>query len=84
MLGMGETAEEVGAVLNDLRNAGCEFLSLGQYLAPSVRHAPVREYISPEQFARYRQFALGLGFRFVESGPYVRSSYLASHYLAQP
>jgi len=83
MLGAGEQAEEVRQVIRDLRQAGCEFLSIGQYLAPSKRHAPVHEFIAPEQFAQLREYALAQGFRYVESGPYVRSSYLASHYLAE-
>ena len=80
MLGLGETEAEVLAVLADLRRVGCRFLSLGQYLAPSRRHEPVHEYITPEQFERLRQAALALGFDHVESGPYVRSSYMADQY----
>jgi lipoyl synthase len=80
MLGLGETREEVMAVLADLRRVGCDYLSLGQYLAPSRRHQPVVEFIPPEEFDRYRQEALALGFAHVESGPYVRSSYLAENY----
>ncbi len=80
MLGLGETEEEVQAVLQDLRNVGCTYLSIGQYLAPSRRHQPVVAYIRPERFDCLRQQALQLGFRHVESGPYVRSSYHAASY----
>lgn len=80
MLGMGETHEEVVGVMRDLRAAGCDYLSIGQYLAPSSRHYPVQEYIRPEEFAAYRQEAEGLGFCHTESAPYVRSSYHAREY----
>lgn len=80
MLGMGETEGEVRGVLEDLRSVGCRYLSIGQYLAPSKAHYPVREYVPPETFERYREYALSLGFLHVESGPYVRSSYLAERY----
>jgi lipoic acid synthetase len=80
MLGMGETEEEVVRVLHDLRDVGCALLSIGQYLAPSRRHYPVQEYVRPELFDRLRETALGLGFKHVESGPYVRSSYHAAEY----
>lgn len=75
MLGLGERKEEVLAVFQDLRGAGCDFLSIGQYLAPSPEHLPVKEYIRPQQFLEYKNRALELGFLSVESGPYVRSSY---------
>jgi lipoic acid synthetase len=77
MLGLGEQAEEIAAVLRDLRDAGCDMLTLGQYLAPSLHHAPVARYVTPEEFLGWRQKALGLGFRSVASGPLVRSSYKA-------
>jgi lipoyl synthase len=81
MLGMGEEEEEVLQVFRDLRGAGCDFLSIGQYLAPSRRHYPVQEYVPPERFDHLRESALGLGFSHVESGPYVRSSYHAGKYV---
>lgn len=81
MLGMGEKEVEIVAVMSDLRSVKCDFLSIGQYLAPSKLHYPVKEYITPEQFAYYRQMALSIGFSHVESGPYVRSSYMAGEYL---
>jgi len=80
MVGLGETEAEVLEVFADLRRAGCVYLSVGQYLAPSRRHFPVQEFITPEQFDLYREKALALGFEHVESGPYVRSSYHAEQY----
>jgi len=77
MLGLGEQADEVTAVLRDLREAGCDMLTLGQYLSPSMHHAAVVRYVTPEEFARWRQDALALGFKSVASGPLVRSSYKA-------
>lgn len=81
MLGMGEMWEEVLQVFNDLRKAGCNYLSIGQYLAPSRVHYPVQEYIKPKVFDEFREAALKLGFDHVESGPYVRSSYHAEQYM---
>jgi lipoic acid synthetase len=81
MLGMGETRDEVLLVFDDLHKAGCEYLSIGQYLAPSRAHYPVQEFINPEIFDEMRGSALGLGFKHVESGPYVRSSYHAGKYV---
>ncbi|MDD5505123.1 MAG: lipoyl synthase [Candidatus Omnitrophica bacterium] len=83
MLGFGETVEEVLSVLNDLSQARCDLLSIGQYLAPSRAHYPVKEYIKPEIFDYYREKALMLGFKFVKSSPYTRSSYLADEYLSK-
>ena len=80
MLGMGEKEEEVLRVLGDLRDVGCSYLSIGQYLAPSRLHYPVLEFIKPEVFESLRMLALELGFTHVESGPYVRSSYHAGQY----
>ena len=82
MLGMGEREDEVISVMKDLRSAGCDFLSIGQYLAPSKRHYQVKEYISPEQFELYKTEGLAIGFTHIESSPYVRSSYNAGQYLA--
>ena len=81
MLGLGEKEAEVIAVMGDLRAVECDFLSIGQYLAPSKLHYPVKEYIPPEQFAYYKEKALSMRFSHVESGPYVRSSYMAGEYL---
>ena len=77
MVGMGETAEEVRQSLVDLRGAGCDIVTIGQYLRPTLEHAAVVNYITPEQFKIYREWAQKLGFSFVASAPYVRSSYNA-------
>jgi len=74
MLGLGETFDEVGEVFRDLRNAGCEFLTVGQYLRPSRFNLPVIEYIEPAIFERLRLTALSIGFKCVASAPLVRSS----------
>jgi lipoic acid synthetase len=81
MLGMGEKEAEVINVMGDLRAVKCDFLSIGQYLSPSKLHYPIKEYIAPEQFAYYKEKGLSMGFSHIESGPYVRSSYMASAYL---
>ena len=75
--GLGETTEEMRAAITDLRNAGVEILTVGQYLQPSPRHAPVTRWWTPDEFAELRAFAEGLGFAHVECGPLVRSSYHA-------
>jgi lipoyl synthase len=77
MLGLGETHEELCSVFADLRRHGCDILTLGQYLRPSPEQLPVVSYATPEEFAELREAALALGFRHVESGPLVRSSYHA-------
>ncbi|MBM7581628.1 lipoic acid synthetase [Caldicoprobacter guelmensis] len=77
MVGLGEKFEEVVAVMKDLRNCGCDFLTIGQYLAPSPFHHPVVEYIHPNIFEEYKHIALEMGFLFVAAGPLVRSSYHA-------
>ena len=75
MLGLGETEEEVIQVLHDLADAKVDIVTIGQYLQPSKKHLPVKEYITPEQFAKYEKIGKELGFRHVESGALVRSSY---------
>ena len=77
MVGLGETVDELVAVFRDLRDVGVEILTVGQYLRPSPDHLPVVRYWTPEEFASLKQTALALGFRHVESGPLVRSSYHA-------
>jgi len=77
MLGLGETEGEVIKTMEDLRCSQCDILTLGQYLAPSPEHYPVKEFISMEQFIEYKQLALALGFKAVSSGPKIRSSYQA-------
>jgi lipoic acid synthetase len=77
MLGLGETHEELASVFRDLRSIGCDILTLGQYLRPSGEHLPVERYVPPEEFTALGAEALALGFRHVEAGPLVRSSYHA-------
>ena len=77
MLGLGETQEELASVFRDLRSIGCDILTLGQYLRPSGDHLPVERYVPPEEFTALGAEALALGFRHVEAGPLVRSSYHA-------
>jgi len=80
MVGLGETEEEVVLAMAHLHRAGVDFLTVGQYLRPSSRHLPVIEYVKPSQFERYRARGKGLGFRYVASGPLVRSSYRAGEF----
>jgi lipoic acid synthetase len=77
MVGLGETEDEVHALLRDLRAAGADAATIGQYLQPTRRNLPVAEYVTPAQFERYRDYGLSLGFKMVFSGPLVRSSYMA-------
>lgn len=77
MLGLGETETEVLHVMDDLREVGCKVMTIGQYLAPTLSHIQVKEYISPEKYEKYRMIGLEKGFTFVESSPLVRSSYRA-------
>jgi len=82
MLGLGEREEEVLEALRDLRSAGCDILTLGQYLQPSMKLLPVKEFVAPEKFAFFKQQAEALGFIHVASGPMVRSSYHADEFNA--
>ena len=82
MLGLGETDAEVRSTLEDLRGAGVDFVTLGQYLRPTSRHAPVLEYVSPARFGEYEEYSLELGFAYAASGPLVRSSYRAGEFFA--
>jgi lipoic acid synthetase len=82
MLGLGETEEEVMEALHDLRSRNVDVVTIGQYLQPSKKHLPVKEFITPDQFKKLETFALDLGFRHVESGPLVRSSYKAHKHIA--
>jgi lipoyl synthase len=77
MLGLGETLDEVQAVMRDLRDWGVEILTLGQYLQPSKQHLPIERYVTPDEFAELKRYGLEIGFRWVEAGPLVRSSYRA-------
>ena len=78
MLGLGETLEEVKDTMTDLRSWGVDILTIGQYLQPSRQHLPIARYATPEEFAELRTFGLEIGFKWVESGPLVRSSYHAA------
>jgi len=81
MLGLGETEEEVLETMDDLRSVGVDILTLGQYLQPTPKHLAVQDFIRPEKFEEYKQIGLEKGFRYVESGPLVRSSYHAEKHL---
>ncbi len=83
MLGLGEEEEEVLQAMRDLRKAGVDILTLGQYLRPSNRHAPVLRYVPPEEFDYYRERGDDMGFLYVASGPLVRSSYRAGEYFVE-
>ncbi len=81
MLGLGETEEEVIETMEDLRSVKVDILTLGQYLQPTPKHLPIQEFITPEQFEKYKELGLKMGFRYVESGPLVRSSYHAEKHI---
>ena len=81
MLGLGETREEIIETMDDLRAVGCEVMTIGQYLQPSEKNLEVKEYVTPETFDEYRRIGLEKGFRHVESGPLVRSSYHAERHV---
>ena len=80
MLGLGETETEIDQAMRDLRESGCDILTLGQYLQPTLAHLPVVEFVTPEKFAAYKEKAQALGFVHVASGPMVRSSYHADEF----
>ena len=81
MLGLGETDEEIIETMEDLRSVNVDVLTIGQYLQPTVKHLPIAEFVTPERFAKYEKLGLEMGFRFVESGPLVRSSYHAEKHM---
>lgn len=81
MLGLGESREEVLETMQDLRSVNVDILTLGQYLQPTTKHLPIAEFVTPEQFAEYKEIGLEMGFKYVESGPLVRSSYRAEKHL---
>jgi len=83
MVGLGETDEELFGAFEDLLEAECKYLTIGQYLAPSEKHWPVKRFVNPGMFDEYKKQALALGFKGVASGPLVRSSYLAEQFLRQ-
>lgn len=81
MLGLGETHEEIIETMEDLNSVNVDILTLGQYLQPTTKHLPIHEFVTPERFAEYKELGLKMGFRYVESGPLVRSSYRAEKHL---
>ena len=81
MLGLGENFDEINETMDDLRNACVDILTLGQYLQPTKHHLPVVDFVKPNEFEMYKTIGLGIGFRIVESGPLVRSSYHAERHL---
>lgn len=81
MLGIGERTDEIVETMKDLRSVGCEVMTIGQYLQPGLKNLEVFEYVKPEQFTEYKRIGLEMGFRFVESGPLVRSSYHAEKHV---
>ena len=81
MLGCGETDEEVEQLMVDLNTNGCDVLTLGQYLQPTKLHLPVKDYIHPDKFKHWESLGLKMGFKYVESGPMVRSSYHAEKHV---
>ncbi|MEA4916749.1 lipoyl synthase [Proteiniphilum sp.] len=81
MVGLGETEEEILETMDDLVNVGCQVLTVGQYLQPTRKHLTVKEFVTPEQFRKYKMIGLEKGFKFVESGPLVRSSYHAEKHV---
>ncbi len=81
MLGLGETEEEIIRTMDDLREAGCEVMTIGQYLQPTKDHYPIQEYVTPEKFAEYGEIGRKKGFRHIESSPMVRSSYHAEKHV---
>lgn len=83
MLGLGETYDEVLQVMDDLRSAGVDFLTIGQYLQPTLKHAPIARYVTPEEFESFRRIGLAKGFLLVASSPLTRSSYHADDYFAR-
>jgi len=83
MLGLGESPVEVKETIKDLYNAGCRILCIGQYLQPTRNHLQVEEYITPERFLEYKNYALKIGFSHVESGPLVRSSYMSDNAMSK-
>jgi lipoic acid synthetase len=81
MLGLGETDEEIIETMEDLVSVNVDILTIGQYLQPTPKHLPIAEFVTPERFDKYREMGLKMGFRYVESGPLVRSSYHAEKHL---
>ena len=83
MLGFGEKDEEVKTLMQDLLDVGCKYLSIGQYLSPSIHHTSVVEFVKPERFEDLKNLGMEMGFSYIKSSPYTRSSYMANEYLEQ-
>ena len=81
MLGLGETREEIIQTMDDLREVGCDVMTIGQYLQPTKEHYPIQEYVHPDVFEEYRLIGKEKGFRHIESPPMVRSSYHAERHI---
>ena len=81
MVGLGETEAELFETIRELRENGCDVLTIGQYLQPTSNHLKVQRFVHPDQFKSYRVYAQSLGFKYVESGPLVRSSYHAEQHV---
>jgi lipoic acid synthetase len=77
MVGIGETKEEVLSLISDLKNSGCDIMTIGQYLQPTKNHLPVHRYVTLDEFKEYKDYGLSIGLKAVESSPLVRSSYHA-------
>jgi lipoic acid synthetase len=84
MVGLGETIDELLQTFRDIKETDCEILTVGQYLAPTPRHLPIERYYTPDEFSFMKSEAEGMGFRYVEAGPLVRSSYHAGRHTEQP
>ena len=83
MLGLGETKEEVVQTMSDLYNAGCDVITIGQYLQPTKKHLPVQRFVHPDEFAEYKEIGYQMGLDYVESGPLVRSSYHSDRHVSK-
>ena len=83
MLGLGETKEEVVAAMRDMRTVGVSFLTLGQYLQPTLKHLAVERFVTPEEFEEFEKIGEEMGFLYVASGPLVRSSYKAAEFFIE-
>ena len=81
MLGLGETEQEILETIDDLAFVKCDVITMGQYLQPTPKHLPVDRFVHPDDFKKYKDYALNKGFKFVESGPLVRSSYHAEKHI---
>jgi lipoyl synthase len=81
MVGVGETEDEIRQTMADLREAGCDFLTIGQYLSPSLNHVPIQRYYTPDEFEKLKHLGMSMAFKHIESGPLVRSSYHAARSL---